>query len=50
MSFNIAFSPRVDGTFIPDLPENMLESGLISQAKLLSGVSANESAYFGKQL
>lgn len=41
-----AFSPTVDGFFIPDHPINMVEEGKFKKADLLMGTNENEGTFF----
>lgn len=44
--FRFSFVPVVDGEFLPDTPEAMLNSGNFKDTQILLGVNQNEGSYF----
>ncbi|KAK4300793.1 hypothetical protein Pmani_027027 [Petrolisthes manimaculis] len=39
-------NPRVDGSFLPDLPWKLLKEGRVNQVDLMSGITKDEGAFF----
>ncbi|XP_069474589.1 cholinesterase isoform X2 [Ambystoma mexicanum] len=43
---DITFPPTVDGDFLTDMPDILLEIGQVKKTQILSGVNKDEGAYF----
>lgn len=44
--FRFSFVPMVDGEFLPDTPEGMLNSGNFKDTQILLGVNQDEGSFF----
>lgn len=42
----MSWSPVVDGEFIPDNPEVLLESGAVNQKDIIIGINQDEGSMF----